>query len=450
MPSDHSSIAARHRARTLSRAKSLRKHERWLVQQHDRHQSQPNLHKTDFEQQYSSGSLLRRATSLGLQRSRGTSASDATGFNNSIPSPFASSTALVNALSPFTPLTEASLSGSGFPWNEVDWNRSRKKLGLSSGIARALNPYPATTTQQVSTATAKCTSTFSAGDLDATTHLGQQWRRYSPKPVVPYSTTLIGPKAASSAQPASPFSSPRPTSQDNTSTFTNTDSNTTSSSQVSDSDALRHLYVTNMSGNANTRLMSLPRAKTYSHPTQTPQEQSNREEKRPLMPSTPHTQAENAGRDRSPQRHQRSRHPQLIFPYAPGSMHGVPAHGKSPSKALHHRHHHHPLQGTHQPSTIKVRRFIDGYCGWISVPNVSQHDANTQPMLAPPKDKASSADGDEIAYFIPGKTIWTRTRSSIPSLASTIHLKTGIGTKIAALGGKLSFWPAGPRRLMFP
>ena len=325
MPSDHSSIAARHRARTLSRAKSLRKHERWLVQQHDRHQSQPNLHATDSNKQYFGESLLRRATSFRTQRSRGTSTSDAPGFERLV-SPFTSSTALINSVYPNTPPTGlSSHAESGFPWNEVNWNRSRRKLGLSSSIRHLLTPYPATTTRQVSKATAERVNNFSAGELDAVSHLRQTVRRaHAPLPAATQDTAVV---TAPQHHVNQSFAHPRTASRDSTSTLTTTDSdsNTTSSSQVSsDSDTLMHLYAASATMHARLRPNSLLRAQTYAHPSRNPRRSElGRSETSSSSPPHTHLRTEPKGKDRhkSPQRHQRHRHPRLVYPLAPGHDH---------------------------------------------------------------------------------------------------------------------------------
>lgn len=442
MPSDHSSIAARHRARTLSRAKSLRKHERWLVQQHDRHHSQPNLHATDSDKQYFGDSLLRRATSFCSQRSRGTSTSDATGFERLV-SPRTSDTALINFVSPNTPPTGLSNARSGFPWNEVNWNRSRRKLGLSSSIRHLLTPYPATTTRQVSNATAESVNKFSAGELDAVTCLRQTRRSHAPMPAATQDTTITTPITTPQHQVNQSFSQARTASRDSTSTLTTTDSNTTSSSQVPDSDALMHLYAATAAVNARLRPKSLPRAQTYAHLTSEP----GRSE-RSSLPSHTHLQTESKGRDKSPPRHQRDRHPQLVYPYAPG-------HGSSTLQERVRKRSAEPtatLEASGKPQmqwqqphptgkSLKVTRFINGYCRCVSIPHSPQHHTDTKLLLTSTEDDASSANGDETRHFTPGETIWSRTRSSISSLASTTNLRVGF------VAEKVRSWSSGPRRL---
>ena len=489
MPSDHTSIAARHRARTLSRAKSLRKHQRWLAQHQERHQSQPDLHTTDFDKQQFKDAFLRRATSLREQRSCGTSASDAPdGWKKALVSPFASTATLANVVGPFTPLTGVlnSASGSLLPWKEVNWNRSRRKLGLSSSLEPILTPYPATTTRQVSHAASKTVTAFSAGEIDAATHLRQTRRRYMPKPANLGSAAVTVPTTASQTRRAS--SPPRPVSLNSSNTLTATDSNTTSSSQVSDSDALMYLYASSVTANARLReqqqqhrFKSPPRAHTYSHPnrgewtvnkTDEVQEQE-REEHRPLLspPSTPYrsdTQARRQvqpkvrgkTRDESPQRHQRGRHPRLIYPYAPGHGASKSNLDESQDKSLNIP----PATHDKKPSTLKVRKFIDGYWRWVTLPSSQPRQSGRtstdstderKPLLPSGFVHDDETQVDEISTFIPGKTLWnaSKIRSSISSLASTTNanMKTA-GANVKATAEKLvsgiGFWPAGPRRML--
>jgi hypothetical protein len=184
MPSDHTTITARHRARTVSRAKSLRKHQRWLDQQSlldisesgRRYQSQPNLvleHFPEFREKkwYDSHwqhaeqtfGMLRRTMSMNMKRRTTT---DLLSKLDRPKSELVSSSEGI----PFPQMPKSKTSAStkkhsrasynkfqtdlGIPWREVKWNPSKRKLGVRTASGKRLGliltPYPATTTKSLS------------------------------------------------------------------------------------------------------------------------------------------------------------------------------------------------------------------------------------------------------------------------------------------------------------
>jgi hypothetical protein len=472
MPSDHSSIAARHRARTLSRAKSLRKHTRWLVQQQEKHQSQPDLSISQADKLELS-QTLRRAISLKSRRT-----SNAT----STVSPFASISTLVDPNYPFTPVTARSRSGSGFPWREVQWTGNQKKIGTRISTARGLvlTPYPPTTTRVVSRATAVGEGELVAGKVDAMSFLGKTRRKYLPLTSSAVNEQVKVTNTAAVQIPRTkklvrPMSSGNHVTNDSDTTCSTT---TTSSSQVSDSGALMYLYAATAAHaqrerqrqDSSANFKSPPRAKTYSHAkrgqwevegqTQAPlrnarQGRQQREQRRPLLPPASQRQVSDRGRDKSPQRHQRDRHPRLIFPYAPGSGLGFgwsQSHPHSQANTMTYGSHHdtHTHAHQHNPShtsihkhirkhrlpAIRIRKFVDGYWRWVTLPaSFSHHDLSkgdtTGGMRYSSESRRSrnAMNGESEVDRGKGEELWSKTRSSI----------LGLGT---------GFWPAGPRRIL--
>ena len=162
-----------------------------------------------------------------------------------------------------------------------------------------------------------------------------------------------------------------------------------------------------------------------------------RERRRDLLP--PPRQA----RDRtpSPQRHQRDRHPQLVFPYAPGHEEGdlLTAQRARQVEADRHAHAAHALSSVigKKVKTIKVRKFVDGYWKWVSLPPSHPHSqptssADTLRLNSDGAKTVSELDAKETSHE--KETIWSKARSSI--------------TSVHAASKKILFWPAGPRRLM--
>jgi hypothetical protein len=474
MPTDHSSIASRHRARTIGRAKSLRKHQRWLAQyqsQAAQHQSQPDLlifpESQDDEQSQGTSTLSRSPASEIEQK-------------YCFISPFPSTRPAANPETPANPTLHSS-----FSWQEVNWHQPRRRLTFRGGLRPIFWPYRTDTTRHITTACEQCVPIISRSSVTASQQLKRTKLKYNhpkPKPVmvtkISEATIKLMPRYRT-RPPEGVYLLVDPQfrgGEDSTSTASST------SSQASDPDGFINWYA----------IYAKPQFGTP------PQEQKSRFETPHLQHSNANAEPETDGereprhlppspmidrpvsRERQPslQRYQRDRHPQLIFSNAPG--HENFDIFKSSSAA-----------GRPRPErkrSFKIRRLVNGTYHLISISlpspiialrrSLSSPAEERRPLLQPTVEDlnedeeepsraetvveatSATATNSEAAAVVGEKESSTLSAESVRSMAEALsNLGAGVGLGLGLdmgfgtpkKGDRTSpqaedFWPAGPRR----